>query len=68
MSRSSARSEPADGPVMVYVWANNPRRAQLVGRRCVVLARGRMNTILVQFLDTGERVTTSRYAVKRAPT
>jgi hypothetical protein len=53
---------------MVYVWSNNPRRAQLVGRRCVVLARGRMNTILVQFLDNGERVTTSRYAVKRAPT
>ena len=53
-------------PLMVYAWGNNERRAQLQGRECVVLARGRMNTILVQFLDTGEKVTTSRFAVKRA--
>ena len=43
----------------VYAWANNPRRAELKGRRCVVEARGRMGTVLVRFLDTGERVTTS---------
>ena len=54
-------------PVMVYVWGNNPRRAELRGRPCVVLARGRMNTILAQFLDTGEKVTTARHAVRPAP-
>jgi uncharacterized Ntn-hydrolase superfamily protein len=48
-----------------YVWGNNARRAELKGRRCVVEARGRMGTVLVRFLDTGERVTTSRRALRR---
>jgi hypothetical protein len=52
--------------VYTFAWGNNPRRAELKGRRCVVEARGRMNTVLVRFLDTGERVTTSRYALRRA--
>jgi len=56
----------AESTGMVYRWGNNVRRDQLKGRRCVVLARGTMSTILVQFLDTGEKVTTSRRAVKRA--
>jgi hypothetical protein len=51
----------------VYAWGNNARRAELKSRRCVVEARGRMGTVLVRFLDTGERVTTSRRAVKAAP-
>ena len=50
----------------VYVWGNNPRRAELKGRRCVVDARGRMGTVLVRFLDTGERVTTSGRALRAA--
>ncbi len=50
----------------VYVWGNNPRRAALKGRRCVVEARGRMGTVLVRFLDTGERVTTSGRALRPA--
>jgi len=48
----------------VYLWGNNPRRAELKGRRCVVEARGRMGTVLVRFLDTGERVTTSGRALR----
>ena len=48
----------------VYAWGNNPRRAELKGRRCVVEARGRMGTVLVRFLDTGERVTTSYRALR----
>ena len=48
-----------------YAWGNNPRRAALKGRRCVVEARGRMGTVLVRFLDTGERVTTSHRALRR---
>ncbi len=51
----------------VYAWGNNPRRAELKGRRCVVEAAGAMRTVLVRFLDTGERVTTSRRALKAAP-
>ena len=52
--------------VHVYVWGNNPRRAELKGRRCVVEARGRLGTVLVRFLDTNERVTTSRRAIHPA--
>jgi hypothetical protein len=49
-----------------YVWGNNERRATLKGRRCVVEARGAMGTVLVRFLDTGERVTTSSRALRVA--
>lgn len=49
----------------VYAWGNNERRAALKGRRCVVEARGAMRTVLVRFLDTGERVTTSARALRR---
>lgn len=51
---------------MRYTWGNNPRRAELKDRLCVVEATGRMNTVLVRFLDTGERVTTSRRALRAA--
>jgi hypothetical protein len=50
----------------VYAWGNNARRATLNGRRCVVEARGAMGTVLVRFLDTGERVTTSSRALRVA--
>lgn len=52
--------------VYVYAWGNNERRAELKGRLCVVEARGKMSTVLVRFCDTGERVTTSRRALRRA--
>lgn len=51
----------------IYGWGNNPRRAELKGRRCVVLARGRMNTVLIQFPDTGEKVTSSYRALRPVP-
>lgn len=49
-----------------YAWGNNPRRAQLKGRPCELLAVGKMGTVLVRFLDTGEKITTSRRALRRA--
>lgn len=48
----------------VFMWGNNPKRAALKGRLCVVEAYGAKNTVLVRFLDTGEKVTTSRHAVR----
>jgi len=56
--------DPRAHTVFIFTWGNNPRRAELKGRRCVIEASGRMNTVLVRFLDTGERVTTSRRALK----
>ena len=49
----------------VYAWGNNPRRAELKGRVCVIEASGAMGTCLVAFVDNGERVTTSRRALRR---
>ncbi|HEV2131804.1 MAG TPA: hypothetical protein VGR27_11905 [Longimicrobiaceae bacterium] len=48
-----------------HLWYWRSRLPARKGERCRVLARGRMNTILVEFLD-GFRVTTSRHAVRKA--
>lgn len=48
-----------------YVWGNNPRRAELKGRKCVVLCIGKMNSCAVRFPDTGEQVVNSRNAIRR---
>ena len=48
-----------------YAWGNNARRAQLKNRLCVIEVRGgSMRTVLVRFLDNGERVTTSVRALR----
>lgn len=44
---------------MIYRWGNNPRRAELKGRACVILARGTKGSVLLRFLDTGELVVSS---------
>lgn len=51
---------------MTYIWGNNAKRATMKGRPCKVIARGRMNSILVEFTDNGQREVTSRYAVRAA--
>ncbi|CAN5842143.1 hypothetical protein BH23GEM7_BH23GEM7_07690 [soil metagenome] len=48
-----------------HVWYWRSHLPERKGERCRVLARGRMNTILVEFPD-GYRVTTSRFAVRKA--
>lgn len=50
--------------IYTFAWGNNSRRSQLKGRECVVEARGSMRTVLVRFLDTGERITTSWRALR----
>jgi len=48
----------------VYGWKNNAKRQALYGRHCMVLARGKMNSVLVEFVD-GSREIVSRWALKR---
>ena len=51
-----------------HIWFWKPNAMRTVdrkGQRCRVLARGRMNSIKVEFED-GYQVITSRYAVRRA--
>ena len=47
-----------------HVWWWRVRLPGRKGQRCRVLARGRMNSIIVEFED-GTRVVTSRYAVRK---
>ena len=47
------------------VWHWRSRLPERKGQRCRVLVRGALNSVLVEFED-GQRVVTSRYAVRRA--
>ena len=47
-----------------HIWFWKSRLPSRKGSSCRVLVRGRMNSILVEFLD-GYKVITSRYAVRR---
>ncbi len=44
----------------VFNWANNSKRSTMKGRECIVLARGKMNSILVEFYDNKQREIVSR--------
>jgi hypothetical protein len=47
-----------------HVWFWRARLPQRKGQPCRVLARGTLNSVLVEF-DDGARVVTSRHAVRR---
>lgn len=47
-----------------HVWFWKSKLPERKGKRCRVVARGAMNSILVEFQD-GHRVVTSRYAVRQ---
>ena len=49
-----------------WVWHWRQRLPDRKGQHCRVLARGAMNSVLVEFAD-GFKVVTSRWAVRRAP-
>lgn len=50
-----------------HVWFWRSRLPRRKGQRCRVLARGSMNSVLVEFEDETKTVT-SRYAVRKART
>lgn len=49
----------------IYCWKNNLKRTTLKGRRCRVIARGSLNSALVEFVDDGQREIISRNALRR---
>jgi hypothetical protein len=51
---------------VTHFWRVRTRLPDRYGQPCRVLARGALNTILVEFAD-GFRVTTSRFYVRRLP-
>ena len=50
-----------------YAWKNNEKRKILFGRRCRILQRLTMNSIIVEF-ENGSMEVTSRYAVRKLKT
>lgn len=47
-----------------YIWFWKSRLPERKGMPCRIVARGRMNSVLVVFFD-GYRVITSRYALRK---
>ena len=47
-----------------YVWRIKTRLPERKGQQCRVLARGKLNSCLVEFAD-GTRVVTSRWSVRK---
>lgn len=47
-----------------YIWFWKTRLPERKGELCRVVSRGKMNSILVEFVD-GFRVVTSRFAVRK---
>lgn len=47
-----------------YAWRNNSKRATLYGRHCRIVARGSLNSILVEF-ENGQREIVSGNSIRR---
>lgn len=48
-----------------YTWGNNEKRATYKGRRCRILARGTMRSVLIEF-ENGERTVSSVRSLRRS--
>lgn len=48
----------------IYGWKNNPKRQSLYGKRCKALARGKKNSVLVEF-ENGDKEVVSRNALRK---
>lgn len=65
MTEVGAHIALASSTVYEFAWGNNEARAAMKGRKCRILAKGTKGTVLIEFLDTGERTTTSFRALRR---
>lgn len=50
-----------------YAWKNNEKRARLYGRKCIIEAHGKKNSVLIRFVDDGQQEIVSRNALKKVP-
>lgn len=48
-----------------YTWGNNPKRESMKGRACIVLATGKMNSVLIEFLDNCQKEVVSFRALRK---
>lgn len=47
-----------------YKWGNNSKRKTMKGRFCRILAYGKKNSIMIEFIDNGQQECVSRYSVE----
>jgi hypothetical protein len=52
--------------VYEYSWGNNPKRRMLLGRKCLLIACGALNSAKVRFLDSGETEIIDRRALRKS--
>ena len=48
-----------------FRWGNNHIRKAMQGRVCRVIARGKMNSCCIQFVNNGQREIVSRNAIRK---
>jgi hypothetical protein len=53
------------GTLYRYAWKNNEKRATMHNRLCIVIARGKQNSAMIEFIDNGQREIVSRNALRR---
>ena len=53
-------------PEQLYVYRWGKYRPELKGQLCRLISRGTMNSALVEFIATGEKVVISRNALRKA--
>ena len=58
------RLSMADEFGFYYAWKNNAKRLTLYHRSCRIIARGKMNSILIGF-ENGQREIVSRYSIRK---
>ena len=51
-----------------HYWRVRTRLPARFGLACIVVVRGRMNSVLIQFASDGYKVVTSRWNVRRLST
>lgn len=49
-----------------YAWRNNAKRQTLYSRKCRIVSRGTMNSLLAEF-ENGQREVVSGNAIRRIP-
>ena len=47
-----------------YCWKNNSKRLTLFKRTCKIIARGKKNSIQIEF-ENGQREVVSRYSIRK---
>ena len=40
----------------VYAWGNNEKRSRLIGQKCRIISKGKLNSIFVEFEDRQKEI------------